>query len=145
MELYCSVEQADEYFAVHLRSDEWDELPEYKKEAALNAATQRIDAQRYQGVKATVDQDQAFPRCVKGICDEGIPLKVKHACAEEALYLAVDAAQDRAMARGVTQARAGDASETYADWAVRAAKDNRLSSQAKMLLSQYLAGTGAII
>lgn len=144
--MYVSRAEADQYFDAHMRSADWDALTDDQKNAAIRAATTSIDVQLYQGLKAETDQERAFPRKYKTrrgwIVEEDIPDAVLDACCEEAVALAT--ATEDAAQRGVTQVRAGDASETYAEQVVAEARTGHLSREAKLLLRGYLSGGVAI-
>lgn len=59
---YCTVEQADDYFAGRLNVDAWDALTDSDKEKVLVMATTRIEAERFGGEKTSGTQSLQFPR-----------------------------------------------------------------------------------
>ncbi len=143
---YVTLQQADDYFEVHLSSKPWDALDDPVKQAAINAATTTIDNQRLQGRKADPDQELEFPRRIRGVAQEDVPERVEDACCELALHLATvqNSARAQAQRDGVTSIKAGDASETYNVSAVELAMRGALPVTVANLLRPYLSGTGAI-
>lgn len=126
--MYVTVDEANDYFAVSLSG--WDSLDTAEKEAALVSATRAIDRQAFVGKQRNTDHQ--FPR--EG--QDEVPQVVKDACCEEALFLFM--ADRKAIERGVTSVKIGDASETYSDAAIQATNRDRLSPKARSLLRFWL-------
>lgn len=82
-ESYCSVEDADKYFADR-GIEEWEDLDITQKEQALRKATDYIELRfgsRFTGCKNSETQSLSFPRYGK----EEVPRNLIRACAEYAL------------------------------------------------------------
>lgn len=115
------------YFAdgIHPKADTWLALTEPDASGYLIQATRQIDALKINGNKYTTtatsgvpDQALKFPRgCDYDDGSTFIPVEVKHAMFEQAVYLAEsgDAAENRAdlQRQGVKSFTLGDLSETY--------------------------------
>lgn len=59
---FCTVEQADDYFAGRLFVDQWDALEDTDKEKALVMSSTRINGERFSGRMTDPDQALQFPR-----------------------------------------------------------------------------------
>jgi hypothetical protein len=91
---YCSLTEADAYFADRLNSSEWTSASQGTKEKALITATRRIDEEQFVGYKVSKDQALKWPRY--NVLDEdgffyfatdSIPERVKQAVFVTALEL----------------------------------------------------------
>jgi hypothetical protein len=131
---YCTIEEANEYFAGRLNVEGWYETDNITKEAALKQATKEIDRQLLKGRKATDTQTLAFPRYP----DSEVPVAVKDACCEVALALLERSNSQRRKLQqeGVQSFTLGNMSEAYAPGAGKGV----LSQEAKELLRPWLLG-----
>jgi hypothetical protein len=82
MTSYCTIAEANTYFATHIFADSWTDNAG-KQQIALDHATKLINNLPIRGTKADENQENEFPR----YNDTGIPTPVKEACAEIALAL----------------------------------------------------------
>lgn len=119
-EAYLSAADASTYHAARGNAA-WAELTDGQKEAALRAATAYIDTiTRYKGARLLASQSLEFPRASlydwSGHEVSGVPLRVKHACAELALR-ASSTSLYTDLARGgkIKSESVGPISTTYAD------------------------------
>ena len=78
---YCTIEEANEYFAGRLHAESWSGADSETKEKALRQATRSIDRMPLRGRKTDLHQPLAFPRYP----DTEIPEAVKEACCEKPL------------------------------------------------------------
>jgi len=91
---YIDIEYADNYFAAQIDSL-WDVLEDTEKEAAIIAASSYIDG-HYHFIGKVKSQAQllAWPRIAAidsdGRLHDGIPERLKHACAELAIESAIN-------------------------------------------------------
>jgi len=133
-ESYCTIEEANEYFAGRLHAESWAGADDSTKEKALRQATKTIDRQRLNGRKTNPSQPLAFPRYP----DAEIPQNVKEACCEEALAILESGNSQRRKLQqeGVQSFSIGNLSETFAAGAGR----GMLSQEAKELLRPWLLG-----
>mgnify|MGYP001328116703 CR=1 FL=1 len=131
---YCTIEEANEYFAERLHAEVWEQADESTKGKALKQATRAIDRQPLKGRKATDEQELAFPRHP----DAEIPEAVKEACCEEALAIleSGNSQRRRLQQEGVQSFTLGNMSESY----VAGAGKGLLSQEAKELLRPWLIG-----
>ena len=136
---YCTIEEANEYFAGRLHAESWGETSDADKEKALKQATREIDRQPLKGRKTETSQTLAFPRYP----DSEVPETVKEACCEIALALLERGNSQRRKLQqdGVQSFSLGNMSETYTPGAGR----GLLSQEAKELLRQWLLGSVNII
>jgi hypothetical protein len=136
---YCTIEEANEYFAGRLHAESWGETSDEDKEKALRQATKAIDRQLLKGRKATDTQELAFPRYP----DTEVPEAVKEACCEIALVLLErgNSQRHKLQQEGVQSFTLGNMSETYAPGAGR----GLISQEAKELLRPWLLGGVNII
>lgn len=86
---YVSVSEADDYFAAHLDSNFWPTAAK-DKQAALVMATNRIDAETFQGRRTDLDQALQWPRSLvvaRAFIDSNtVPRELKIATFEMALH-----------------------------------------------------------
>lgn len=83
---YVSVSEADDYFAAHLDSNFWPTALK-DKQAALVMATNRIDAENFQGRRTELTQSLQWPRSLVVARDSNIiPRELKIATFEMALH-----------------------------------------------------------
>lgn len=86
---YVSVSEADDYFAAHLDSNFWPTSLK-EKQAALVMATNRIDAETFQGRRTELTQSLQWPRSYVVARDfidtDIIPRELKIATFEMALH-----------------------------------------------------------
>lgn len=86
---YVSVSEADDYFAAHLDSEFWPTSLK-DKQAALVMATNRIDAENFQGRRTELTQSLQWPRSLvvaRAFMDSNtIPRELKIATFEMALH-----------------------------------------------------------
>lgn len=144
---YVTRAEANAYFQLdmHPNALKWHELEDEVKDAYLIRATKMIDNCPIAGAKYDTDTtsgvpDQAlkFPRAQDyDDSTEFIPMEVKNATYEQALWLAttgVSDSREEMQARGVTSVSVGDVSETYGT--VRNTTDpaQRLCPEAKNIL-----------
>jgi hypothetical protein len=136
---YCTIEEANEYFAGRLHAESWGETSDADKEKALRRATKQIDRQPLAGRKTTDVQELAFPRYP----DDEVPGAVKEACCEEALALLErgNSQRRKLQQEGVQSFTLGNMSETYVPGGGR----GLLSQEAKELLRPWLLGGVNII
>ena len=133
-ESYCTIEEANEYFAGRLHAERWGQADESTKEKALKQATRAIDRQLLRGRKTNPEQELAFPRHP----DTEIPKEVQEACCEEALAILESGNSQRRKLQqeGVQSFSLGNMSETFAAGAGK----GLLSQEAKELLRPWLIG-----
>ena len=86
VDVYADLSEADTYFAARLVGD-WAAASDGEREAALLRATAFLDGRyRWIGRRADPDQPLGWPRHdatdPEGRTHTGIPVSVKHACAE---------------------------------------------------------------
>ena len=131
---YCTIEEANEYFAGRLHAESWFEADASTKEKALRQATRSIDRMPLMGKKTDLHQPLAFPRYP----DTEIPEAVKEACCEEALALLErgNSQRRKLQQEGVQSFTLGNMSESYAAGAGK----GLLSQEAKELLRPWLIG-----
>lgn len=132
---YCTIEEANEYFAGRLHAEVWEQADESTKEKALKQATRAIDRQPLRGRKTNPEQELAFPRYP----DTEVPEAVKEACCEEALAMLErgNSQRRKLQQEGVQSFALGNMSETY----VAGAGSGLLSQEAKELLRLWLLGS----
>jgi len=87
---YISVEDADNYFAKRMHTDNWDAASDVNKQKALMDATRRLDRIEYTGEKTNNDQALEWPRTGATLRDEAldddiIPTRILDATCELAL------------------------------------------------------------
>lgn len=63
--VYCTMEEADQYFAEKYGSDVWDNTEGTDKEKALVEATRKLNALKLQGFPIDMKQPLLFPRYFK--------------------------------------------------------------------------------
>jgi Fe-S cluster assembly ATPase SufC len=80
---YADIDEAEEYFALRLHTDAWDEAEEEDRTIALTMATKIIDQFNYKGEKTSESQTNEFPRGG----DTVVPTEIVEACCEIALKL----------------------------------------------------------
>ena len=133
-ESYCTIEEANEYFAGRLHAESWGQADDSTKEKALRQATRAIDRQPLKGRKNDPAQVLAFPRYP----DTEVPEVVKEACCEEALALLErgNSQRRKLQQEGVQSFSLGNMSEVYVPGAGR----GLLSQEAKELLRPWLLG-----
>lgn len=131
---YCTIEEANEYFAGRLHAESWGQADDSTKEKALRQATRTIDRQPLRGRKSDREQTLAFPRYP----DIEIPKEVQEACCEEALALLErgNSQRRKLQQEGVQSFTLGNMSESYAAGAGK----GLLSQEAKELLRPWLIG-----
>lgn len=147
---YDTLANANTYFASgdHPKYSTWNALTDAEKTSYLIQATRQIDALKINGPKYTTtatsgvpDQALKFPRAVD--YDDGttfIPVRVKHAMFEQALFLADNLAgsEERLnlQRQGVKSFSLGDLSESYTGRGQRALCDlaYRMLLEAGLLL-----------
>ncbi len=61
---YVTVEEADEYFATRLNSEDWEDATDTEKLNSLYEATRAINLLRFKGVKYISTQENAWPRLI---------------------------------------------------------------------------------
>jgi hypothetical protein len=134
-ESYCTIEEANEYFAGRLHAERWGETSDADKEKALRQATKEIDRMPLIGRKAVSEQVLAFPRHP----EIKIPEAVKAACCEIALALLErgNSQRRKLQQEGVQSFSLGNMSETYTPGAGR----GLLSQESKDLLRPWLLGS----
>jgi hypothetical protein len=71
---YCSLTEAESYFADRLNSSEWTSASQGTKEKALITATRRIDEEQFRGVKTSITQALKWPR-VAVYDEDGFPFE----------------------------------------------------------------------
>lgn len=132
---YCTIEEANEYFAGRLHAEVWEQADESTKEKALRQATRAIDRQLLRGRKTNPEQELAFPRYP----DTEVPEAVKEACCEEALAMLErgNSQRRKLQQEGVQSFSLGNMSETY----VAGDGSGLLSQEAKELLRLWLLGS----
>lgn len=119
-ESYLAVSDADAYHAARGNTT-WASLDTTTKEQALRSAASYIDTiQRYKGFRLTQAQALEFPRtsCFdwSGFPAEGVPARVKQACAELALRASGGSLYADLSRGGKVKSEAvGPISTTYAD------------------------------
>ncbi len=80
---YIELDDAEDYFALRLHTDAWDDAEEEDRTIALTMATKIIDQFNYKGEKTSEVQENEFPRGG----DTVVPTEIQEACCEIALKL----------------------------------------------------------
>lgn len=90
--VYCTVEEADQYFSEKFGGENWAEQTEDNKKRAIITATRKLNHLTYKGFKVDVQQPLQFPRYYKpnyaskrNYTSE--PEEIVFACCEEAASL----------------------------------------------------------
>lgn len=90
--VYCTVEEADQYFSEKFGGENWAEQTEDNKKRAIITATRKLNQLTYKGFKVDVQQPLQFPRYYKpnyaskrNYISE--PEEMVFACCEEAASL----------------------------------------------------------
>ena len=63
--VYCTVEEADQYFSEKFGGENWAEQTEDNKKRAIITATRKLNQLTYKGFKVDVQQPLQFPRYYK--------------------------------------------------------------------------------
>lgn len=119
VDVYADLSEADTYFAARLVGD-WAAASDGEREAALLRATAFLDGRyRWIGRRADPDQPLGWPRHdatdPEGRTHTGIPVSVKHACAELAcIALSQDLAPQAERGGRVLAERVGPVELRYA-------------------------------
>ena len=119
-DVYADLAEADAYFDARNVSS-WSDASVSEKEAALLRATAYLDGRyRWIGERADEEQPLGWPRLAatdpEGRTHTGVPLSVKHACAELAwVALSQDLAPPVARGGRVLAERVGPVELRYAD------------------------------
>lgn len=120
VDVYADLAEADAYFATRLVGD-WAAASVGEREAALLRATAFLDGRyRWIGHRAEAEQLLGWPRLnavdFEGRTHRGIPVSVKHACAELAwVALGQDLAPQADRGGRVVAERVGTVELRYAD------------------------------
>jgi len=124
---YVTRQEAVNYFqlGIHPQGEVWAKLSAEDQESLLIQATRIIDMQKIKGVKSDTTtssgvpaQALRFPRAQDtDASGYFIPVKVKEACYEQALYLTQqdEGTRQTLRAAGVTSVTIGDVSESYSN------------------------------
>jgi len=159
---YVSLDEAEQYFAGRLYTDEWNNADATTKEKALLMACRRIERLQFRGIKADPDtQVLQFPRALPAvnmplypserrfnfdyalnyIIQDKVPDEVKWAQCEEALALLKYGNSTRAklQEQNVVQVDFGSVSEEYKGLG------KLFSKEAYELLKPYLTCAVAIV
>lgn len=120
VDVYADLTEADAYFAARLVGD-WAAASVVEREAALLRATAYLDGRyRWIGRRAEAEQPLGWPRLgatdPEGRTHLGIPVSVKHACAELAcIALSQDLAPQADRGGRVVAERVGTVELRYAE------------------------------
>lgn len=152
---YCTVADADAYFAARLNSEAWNNSTPESKETALIDACRRIDTLRFMGYKTSAAQSLQWPRVVVRpdlppderawfydnygniVVSDTVPHGIITAQMEEALYLiAYNGTSERAdlQRQGVTEIQIGPVREKYSG----AGAPTGVCEEARRYLGQYI-------
>ena len=63
--VYCTVEEAEQYFATKLDASQWKTLNDDDKAKVLVEATRKLNTLKYEGFPVSTEQPLAFPRYFK--------------------------------------------------------------------------------
>lgn len=63
--VYCTLEEAEQYFSERFDSSIWNDTTETDKLKALVEATRKLNGLKYKGFPVSVEQQLAFPRYIK--------------------------------------------------------------------------------
>lgn len=146
---YITLAEADAYLAARFGTAAWDALSDDDKEKALRQATREVDRHRFRGSKAFVDGSLQFPRYEQSEALTVNPRSVREACAEQALWIAANAAnggrsdRQKLQADGVQAWAVGDASETLGPGG--GGSLSPLCPDARALLVRWISRTGRLI
>lgn len=84
---YCTLAEADAYFANTFNNATWTAIADATAEMALKTACRKMEQLNYIGVKQVEGQSLQFPRSYTNSDYDGTPQDVKNAQCELALYL----------------------------------------------------------
>lgn len=65
--VFCTVEEATQYFAERFNGEKWEDLSEDEKKRAMITASRKINGLRFKGFKADIKQPLEFPRFFKPV------------------------------------------------------------------------------
>jgi len=152
MTMYTSVPEADSYIKSHYTSNSaerkrWENLSDENKSIYLTNSFEAIERLKFNGRKAIVGQETAFPRLPYqyGKVEEIAPKSVKYAEIELALWLSDTKRSEKSRKRkeliddGVTSFSIGDLSENYGNTSKEKVSALKCS-KCRELLSPYLCG-----
>ena len=140
---YISVSDADDILAGRLSTENWDNLSTTDKEALLVQATNRLDAERYAGLKGIRGQSLQWPRQLVTDRDSYVynndefPRELLIALCEQAMYF-VDAG-DRTISNDLLE----DVIEYKVGPIQWKLKGGRQADQLPQLVQQYLKAIGS--
>ena len=119
---YCTLEEANTYFASTFNNAEWTALSDDTKEIALRMACQRMEQLNYIGTPQVEGQKLQFPRSYTNSIYDGTPQDVKNAQCELALYLYQNQNNQvlTAQQMGLKSISLGNESYSFGDGAVSA-------------------------
>lgn len=125
---YVTLEEADAYMGSRFGTAAWDGLATADREKAIRQATREVDRHRFHGYRNSTAQALEFPRAYPYNADEpitttvaSIPRSVRHACCEQALWIARHAAtggvsqRQSLQAQGVKSFQVGDLREDFGE------------------------------
>lgn len=150
---YVSLAEADTYFSARFGAEAYTDLEDADQEKALRQATREVDRHRIVGRRHYFSQALKFPRQYPYHREEPgestaveIPLSVKHATLEQALWICQNSPtggrspRQQLQNEGVTSFRVGSASETFGGGAMLGV----LCPEARQLLSKWITRWGRI-
>lgn len=84
---YCTLTEANNYFANTLKSATWLAISETNREICLKMACRKMETLFFTGVKTAETQALEFPRSYDNSIYDGTPQDIKNAQSELALWL----------------------------------------------------------
>ena len=122
IDTYCTVAEANTYFATTFSATAWDALDDSVKEIALRQACLRMEQMNWLGIKQDSEQTLQFPRIYDNDNLNGTPEDVKHAQMELALYLYQNQSNQvlTAQQMGLKSISLGNESYSFGDGSVSA-------------------------
>lgn len=144
---YLSVADATALLDLRLGSSAWTDANTDDKGRALIMATKDIDGNRFSGYPIASDQALEWPRNIQKEALDQIPVDVKQACAEQALWVLQNAStggrsdRQQLQSQGVSSYTIGNLSETFSG----GFQYGGLCSESQRHLRGYISRTGNLI
>ena len=138
IDTYCTLAEADTYFASTFNNAEWVAMPDATQEIALKTACRKMEQLNYIGIKQDDNQPLQFPRSYNNSDYDGTPEDVKNAQCELALYLYQNQSNQvlNAQQMGLKSISLGN--ESYSFWEGSTSANAIMSSEANAYLDKWL-------
>lgn len=94
--VFCTVEEADQYFAERFGSDNWKEQTEENKKKAIVTATRKLNQLNFKGFQVEPTQPLAFPRLFKPnfLSKRSYTLEAKAIMVRDKEYIYIEACEE---------------------------------------------------